>query len=119
MIFIFLTELFCSFRHTNFGCKLSASRSLRLIAGAFSPGTGAYAMPLRLPAIVSGGTQERLNRKGMSGNSSGRFEFLGYAIIFRPDDVFAIGSFEPPHGEMTSRHFLKMLDEGVVHDRPA
>jgi hypothetical protein len=67
--------------------------------------------------LPDGGTygERHLN----SSSSPGRFELLDYAIIFRPDDVSAIYSFKPTHHEMTSRHFLKMLDEGVVHDRPA
>jgi hypothetical protein len=39
---------------------------------------------------------------------------LRQALIFGPDDVLAVHSFEPPNGEMTSSDLLKMLDEGVV-----
>ena len=35
-------------------------------------------------------------------------------LIFGPDNVLAVGSFEPANGEMTSSHLLKMLDKGVV-----
>ena len=35
---------------------------------------------------------------------------LRKAIIFRPDNVFAVDPFEPANGEMTSSHLLKVLD---------
>jgi hypothetical protein len=39
---------------------------------------------------------------------------LRQALIFGPDSVLAVDSFEPANGEMTSSHLLKMLDEGVI-----
>jgi hypothetical protein len=39
---------------------------------------------------------------------------LRQALIFGPDNGVAVDSFEPTNGEMTSRHLLKMLDEGVI-----
>jgi hypothetical protein len=39
---------------------------------------------------------------------------LRQALIFGPDDVLAVDSFEPANSEMTSSHLLKMLDKGVV-----
>ena len=39
---------------------------------------------------------------------------LGKALIFRPDNVLAVDSFEPANGEMTTSHLLKVLNEGVV-----
>ena len=43
---------------------------------------------------------------------------LSNSLVFCPDSVPAVCSFEPPHGEMTFAHFLKMLDECVVHCGP-
>src|SRR6266508_310813 len=40
---------------------------------------------------------------------------LSEALIFSPNEVLAVDSFEPADGEMTSRHLLKMLDKRVVH----
>jgi len=39
---------------------------------------------------------------------------LRQALIFGPDNVLAVDSFESSNGEMTSSHLLKMLDKGVV-----
>jgi hypothetical protein len=44
---------------------------------------------------------------------------LRKALIFRLDNGLAVDSFEPANGEMTSSHFLKMLDEGVIDGRTA
>ena len=45
-------------------------------------------------------------------------ELLSNSLVFCPDSVPAVCSFEPPDGEMTFAHFLKMLDECVVHCGP-
>jgi hypothetical protein len=39
--------------------------------------------------------------------------------VFRPNDVFAVVSFQATHCEMTFRQVLKMLDESVVHHSAA
>ena len=44
---------------------------------------------------------------------------LGQALIFRPHDVLAVGSFEAAHGEMALSDLLKMLDKQVVHGSTA
>src|SRR6266511_1402709 len=44
---------------------------------------------------------------------------LSEALIFSPNEVLAVDSFEPADGEMTSRHLLKMLDKRVVHGSAA
>src|SRR5215467_7717317 len=41
---------------------------------------------------------------------------LRHAFIFSPNNLFAINSFEPPHGEVTPGYSLKMRDERIVHD---
>src|SRR4051812_42821194 len=45
-------------------------------------------------------------------------ELLSNSLVFRPDSVPAVSSFKPPDGEMTFAHFLKVLDERVVHRGP-
>ena len=40
---------------------------------------------------------------------------LSHAPVFRLDNFFAIGSLEPTHDEMSSRHILKMFNERVIH----
>src|SRR5450756_2659607 len=44
---------------------------------------------------------------------------LSKALIFRPNKVLAIESFEPTNGEMTASHVLKMFDKRVVHGSAA
>jgi hypothetical protein len=36
-------------------------------------------------------------------------------VISRAHGVFAVAPFEPPHGEVRSRNFLKVIDERIVH----
>ena len=48
----------------------------------------------------------------MSAHSAG----LRQAFILSPNNLFAINSFEPPHGEVTPSYSLKMRDECVIHD---
>ena len=48
----------------------------------------------------------------MSAHSPG----LGWAFVLSPNNLFAINSFEPPHGEVTPGYSLKMRDECVIHD---
>jgi hypothetical protein len=43
-----------------------------------------------------------------------RLAVLRQALIFGPDNVLAVDSFEPANGEVTSSHVLKVLNEGVV-----
>ena len=40
---------------------------------------------------------------------------MNQALIFHPDQVFAVYPFKAPDSEMTSSHVLEMFDEGVVH----
>jgi hypothetical protein len=42
---------------------------------------------------------------------------LRQVLIFGPDNVLAVDSFEPANGEMTSSHLLKMLDKCVIDGR--
>jgi hypothetical protein len=44
---------------------------------------------------------------------------LSKTLIFCPDNAFAVDSFEPTNGEMTSSHLLKMLDKRVIHGSAA
>jgi hypothetical protein len=44
---------------------------------------------------------------------------LSNALIFCPDRVFAVDSFEPANCKMTSSHLLKMFDKRVVHGSAA
>src|ERR1700739_3332738 len=40
-------------------------------------------------------------------------------VIGRADRVFAVFPFPPAHGEMGSRNLLKVVDEYIIHRRPA
>jgi hypothetical protein len=44
---------------------------------------------------------------------------LSNALVFRPDKVFTVDSFEAANDEMTSSHLLKMLNKRVVHGSAA
>ncbi len=44
---------------------------------------------------------------------------LSNALIFCPYNAFAVDTFKPANGEMTSSHLLKMLDKRVVHGSAA
>ena len=44
---------------------------------------------------------------------------LRKALIFRPHNTFAVNSFVPTVGEMTSIDLLKMLDKRIFHGSAA
>src|SRR5215216_7430023 len=58
--------------------------------------------------------RRRWRRRG-TGAVNRASAFLSKALIFRPDNAFAVGAFEPANGKMTFSHVLEMLDERVVH----
>ena len=45
--------------------------------------------------------------------------FLSKALVFSTHKVFAVDSFEPTNGKMTSSHLLEMLNKRVVHGSAA
>src|ERR1700730_3810471 len=82
-----------------------------------SPAVKAGLFPLRRDRFGSL-VRNRARRQDRRRRSE-RFGFVANPLVLRPDDLLAVGPLQSTNREMSTRDILKMIDEGIVHGRPA